>query len=86
MDAIREQLTPTAILSAGLLLFCVWRTTFAQKSALPALPIIGYDQKQWFAWPRTLYFAYTNYRVLYQEAYDNVRGTNLLTHDFAPCR
>lgn len=71
MDNFKEQLTPTAILSAGLLLFCVWRTTFSRKSALPALPIIGYDQKQWFAWPRTLYFAYTNYRVLYQEAYDN---------------
>jgi hypothetical protein len=71
MDAILRHVTPTTTFAAGLLLYCLWKT-FLQPSTLPELPIIGHDEKQWFAWPRTLYRSYFNYRSLYWDAYHKV--------------
>lgn len=85
MDAIKGQLTPTALASVAFLVLCYWRV-FSKSSILPDLPVIGYDQKQWFAWPRTLYFAYNNYRVLYKEAYDKVGCSRRLAMNPAKLR
>lgn len=56
---------------AAFLLWITWKVFF-QPSVLPDLPIVGLDRTQWFAWPRTLYKSFHNFRDLYGEAYEKV--------------
>ena len=63
------------IVPVALALYVVWRTLF-KASALPEIPVVGYDPKQWFGWPRALHRTWSNYRSVYREAYDKVRPWN----------
>src|SRR5688572_28016822 len=57
--------------AAALILWLCWKV-FLEPSVLPDLPIVGLDQGQWFAWPRTLYRSFHSFRDIYEEAYKKV--------------
>jgi hypothetical protein len=54
------------------IIYLIYKLLF-EPSILPDLPIIGFDKKQWFGWPRTLYRSFHNFRHIYDEAYEKVR-------------
>jgi hypothetical protein len=62
------------------LLWMVWKA-FLQSSIVPDLPIAGYDNKEWFAWPKLLFRATLNFREIHAEAYKKVTWFDCLECD-----